>query len=37
MLRGGGIEDITLDLVALVIYVVLAFTGAVLSSKETVA
>jgi ABC-2 type transport system permease protein len=37
MLRGGGLEDITLDLVALVVYVVLAFTGAVLSSRETVA
>lgn len=37
MLRGGGLGDITLDLLALVVYVVLAFTGAVLSSKETVA
>ncbi len=37
MLRGGGFGDITLDFAALVIYVVLAFAGAVLSSKETVA
>jgi ABC-2 type transport system permease protein len=37
MLRGGGVGDITVDLVALLIYMIVAFVGAVLSSKETVA
>ncbi len=37
MLRGGGVGDISWDLIALVTYVVLAFLGAVLSSRETVA
>lgn len=37
MLRGGGLDDIWLDLIALIVYAVVAFLGAVLSSKETVA
>lgn len=37
MLRGGGLDDIWLDLMALIVYATVAFLGAVLSSKETVA
>jgi ABC-2 type transport system permease protein len=37
MLRGGGVGDISMDLIALVIFALLAFVGAALVSKETVA
>lgn len=37
MLRGGGIEQISTQILALTIYTILAFIGAVLASRETVA
>ncbi len=37
MLRGGGVQDIALDLVALGIFALLAFVGAALVSRETIA
>ena len=37
MLRGLGLEDIAVELLALTIYIILAFLGAVFASRETVA
>jgi len=37
MLRGLGVEDIAIELLAITIYIILAFLGAVFASRETVA
>ncbi len=37
MLRGGGVGDIALDLVALGVFALLAFVGAALATRETIA
>lgn len=37
MLRGLGLEDIAIELLALTIYMIIAFLGAVFASRETVA